>query len=242
MGEINRAKLFGKLDSLCYKAIESATVFCKMRGNPYVELVHWFHQILQLQDSDLHRIIKHFELNPATLARDFTDALDKLPRGASSISDLSTHLENSVERAWVYATLLYQDSQVRSGYLVVAMLKTPELRNVLPTISDEFRKLRVDSLSDEFTEIVSGSPEDGQLATDGSHFGGDAVPGEASGAMAPAQMGKQQALAQFCVDLTEEARNGKIDPIVGVMKRFVRLLISSCVADRIIPFLLVKPV
>ncbi|MES9905725.1 MAG: type VI secretion system ATPase TssH [Sedimenticola sp.] len=215
MGEINRAKLFGKLDSLCYKAIESATVFCKMRGNPYVELVHWFHQILQLQDSDLHRIIKHFELNPATLARDFTDALDKLPRGASSISDLSTHLENSVERAWVYATLLYQDSQVRSGYLVVAMLKTPELRNVLPTISDEFRKLRVDSLSDEFTEIVSGSPEDGQLATDGSHFGGDAVPGEASGAMAPAQMGKQQALAQFCVDLTEEARNGKIDPIVG---------------------------
>ena len=62
MTEISRVSLFGKLNSVGYKAIESATVFCKMRGNPYVELVHWLHQILQLQDSDLHRIIKQFNL------------------------------------------------------------------------------------------------------------------------------------------------------------------------------------
>ena len=52
MGEISRAALFGKLNSVAYKAIEAATVFCKLRGNPYVELAHWFHQLLQLQDSD----------------------------------------------------------------------------------------------------------------------------------------------------------------------------------------------
>ena len=51
MAEISRADLFGKLNNLAYKAIESATVFCKLRGNPYVEMVHWLHQILQLQDS-----------------------------------------------------------------------------------------------------------------------------------------------------------------------------------------------
>ena len=50
---------------------------------------------------------------------------------------------------------------------------------------------------------------------DGSRTGGGAVPGEASGAMAPAAMGKEEALKQFCVDLTEQARNGEIDPIVG---------------------------
>ena len=33
--------------------------------------------------------------------------------------------------------------------------------------------------------------------------------------MAPAAMGKQEALKQFTVDLTEQARSGKIDPIVG---------------------------
>ena len=47
MTEINRSTLFGKLNSLAYKAIEGATVFCKLRGNPYVELVHWIQQILQ---------------------------------------------------------------------------------------------------------------------------------------------------------------------------------------------------
>jgi type VI secretion system protein VasG len=65
MAEISRAVLFGKLNPLAYRAIESATVFCKLRGNAYVELVHWLNQILQLQDSDVHRIAKHFALVPA---------------------------------------------------------------------------------------------------------------------------------------------------------------------------------
>ena len=73
MGEISRAALFGKLNSVAYKAIEAATVFCKLRGNPYVELAHWFHQLLQLQDSDLHRIVRQFNLEPARLARDLTE-------------------------------------------------------------------------------------------------------------------------------------------------------------------------
>ena len=110
MTEISRAALFGKLNPLAYKAIEGATVFCKLRGNPYVELVHWLHQILQLQDSDLHRIVRHFELDPARLAADVTAALDRLPRGATAISDLSSHVEEAVERGWVYATLMFGES------------------------------------------------------------------------------------------------------------------------------------
>ena len=215
MSEINRASLFGKLNSLGYKAIESATVFCKMRGNPYVELCHWLHQILQLQDSDLHRIIRQFNIEPSRLAKDITEALDRLPRGSTSISDLSSHVEEATERGWVYGTLMFSDSQVRSGYLMVGILKTNSLRNALYRISEEFKKISVDKLSDRFTEVVEGSPEASMHANDGFQVGGGAVPGEASGAMAPAQMGKQQALHQFSVDLTERARNNEIDPIVG---------------------------
>ena len=102
MGEISRTALFGKLNNLGYKALEGATVFCKLRGNPYVEVLHWMHQMLQNQDSDIHRIVRHFELNPSKLAADMQAALDRLPRGATSISDLSSHLEESVERAWTY--------------------------------------------------------------------------------------------------------------------------------------------
>ncbi|MBI4696818.1 MAG: type VI secretion system ATPase TssH [Gammaproteobacteria bacterium] len=215
MSDISRRALFGKLNTVGYKAIEGATVFCKLRGNPYVELVHWLHQMLQLTDSDLHRIIKHFELNPARLAKDFTDALDRLPRGASSVSDLSSHVDEAVERAWVYASLVYNESQVRSGHLVVALTKTRELRQQLTAISREFEKVKPEALADGFNDIVGGSPEDGLGSADGSQLGAAGEPGEASGAMAPAQMGKQEALARFTVDLTAQAKAGKMDPIVG---------------------------
>ncbi len=214
MTEISRPSLFGKLNKLGYKALESATVFCKMRGNPHVEMVHWAHQILQVQDSDLHRILVEFELDPSSLAKDLTEALDRLPRGATSIPNLSAHVDEAVERAWVYASLMFGESQVRSGHLVVGMLKTPGLRNVLYDISGEFEKLKVEALCDRFGEITSGSPEESLAATDGQQAAG-AAPGEASGAMAPPQMGKQEALAQFTVDLTARARSGEIDPIVG---------------------------
>ncbi|MCB1901036.1 MAG: hypothetical protein KDH16_17215, partial [Rhodocyclaceae bacterium] len=79
MTEISRVASFGKLNSLAYKALEGATVFCKLRGNPYVELEHWLQQLLQTEDSDLHRIVRHFELDDARLAADMTNALDRLP-------------------------------------------------------------------------------------------------------------------------------------------------------------------
>ncbi|OOG50037.1 ClpV1 family T6SS ATPase [Rhodanobacter sp. C06] len=214
MAEISRSALFGKLNKLAYRGIESATVFCKLRGNPYVELVHWIHQILQLQDSDLHRIVKQFNLNPSNLARDVTDALDRLPRGSTSISDLSSDVEEAVERGWVFATLMFGEAQVRTGYLMVGVLRLRHLRNTLLGVSKEFEKIKPEALVEKFAEVVAGSPEDGQSASDGFHMGG-AAPGEASGAMSPAQMGKQEALAQFTIDLTEQARNGKMDPIVG---------------------------
>ena len=215
MTEISRVALFGKLNKVGYQAVEGATVFCKMRGNPYVEIIHWLAQLVQVDNSDVQKIIQHYDLDPAKLSADMTRALDALPRGASSISDLSSHLQDAMERAWVYGSLLYNSNQVRTGHLILGMLKTPELRSILMNISKEFAKIGADDLSDSFHKVTDGSVEDSLRPQDGSQTGGGAVPGEASGAMAPGAMGKQEALKQFCTDLTEQARNGEIDPIVG---------------------------
>jgi type VI secretion system protein VasG len=215
VSEISRVKLFGKLNPLGYKAVEGATVFCKLRGNPYVELVHWLHQIIQNQDSDLHRITRHFNLDASRLAADFTSALDRLPRGATSISDISSHIDDSIERGWIYGTLAFGEGAVRTGHLIVGCVKTPTLKNALYSISKEFQKIKPEALVDEFASIVSGSPEDGQVAQDGFQVGGGVGPGEASGAIAPAQLGKQEALKKFAVDLTAKARAGEMDPVLG---------------------------
>jgi len=215
MAEIERAALFGKLNQVGYKSIEAATVFCKMRGNPYVELVHWLHQILTLQDSDVHRIVKQFNIEPGRLAGDITESLDALPRGSTTISDLSSHVEEAVERGWVIGTLMFGDAQVRTGYLIAGMLQIRGLKNHFQRISPELEKIKFETLTDRFDEIVDGSPENEMHASDGFRIGSASAPGEASGAIAPAQMGKQEALRQFTVDLTEQARTGEIDPIVG---------------------------
>ncbi|GAA4342127.1 type VI secretion system ATPase TssH [Pigmentiphaga soli] len=214
MAEISRVALFGKLNPLAYKAIEGATVFCKLRGNPYVELEHWLNQLLQLQDSDLHRILRHYNVDASVLARDLTAALDRLPRGATSISDLSEHISDAVERAWVYGTLMFGESQVRSGHVLVGLLKTQRLAHPLLAISRQFERVKLEDLCENFARIVGGSPEAQLRAQDGSGYG-QAAPGEASDALAPAQMGKQDALKRFAVDLTDKARKGELDPVTG---------------------------
>ena len=215
MSDISRTALLGKLNPLAYKALESATVFCKLRGNPYVELVHWIHQILQQQNSDLHAIVRAYAVDPGRLAKDALDALDRLPRGATSVSDFSPHIPEAVERGWVWSTLKYADAQVRTGHVLLAAIKAPGLKNVLTGISREFDRISGDALSEQFDQVTSGSPEANLHATDGTVVGSQAVPGEASGAIAPAQMGKQEALKRFTVDLTAQARAGKLDPVVG---------------------------
>jgi type VI secretion system protein VasG len=194
--------------------MEAAAVFCKLRGNPYVELVHWVHQILQLTDSDLLRILKHFEVNHATLAKDLTEALDRLPRGASSISDLSVYLEDTVERAWVYASLMFGEGQVRSGHIVVGILNTRGLKGPLLSISPQFDRIAVEALTERWNDLLRDSPEAGLSPSDGSQLA-SSTPGDASGAVPPAAMGKQEALKRFTTDLTEQAREGRLDPIVG---------------------------
>jgi type VI secretion system protein VasG len=207
MSEIRRTTLFSKLNPLAYKSVEGATLFCKMRGNPYVELVHWIHQILQGVDSDLHRIVRHFELDAARVAAELTAALDRLPRGATAISDFSPHLEESIERGWLYASLLFNGKSVRTGHLIIGILKTPSIRNVFLGMSREFSKIKIDTLSEQFSDIVSGSPEDIETLSETAPSG--------TGEAAPAVMGKQEALGRFSVDLTERARKGEIDPVLG---------------------------
>ena len=210
MPEISRTSSFGKLSPVAYKAIEGATVFCKLRGNPFVELQHWIAQILNAPDSDLHRIVRHYNLDASALAADITQALDRLPRGAASISDISSFVDTAVERGWVYGSLMFGASQVRTGHLVVGLLKTASLRGALMGVSRQFERIHVDDLISNFNTLLAGSPEATSAASESA-----AAPGEASDAIAPAAMGKQEALRRFTADLTAQAREGKMDPIVG---------------------------
>jgi len=208
MTDIRRVSLFSKLNPMLYKALETATAFAKLRGNAYVELVHWLHQILQLQDSDLLRIIKRAGLNLDAVEQDLVRALDRLPHGATSISDISEHVDHAVERAWVYASLRFEATSIRGAYLLAGIVKTPGLRQVLSGISREFDKLVPDVLVAQLAAWTEGSPEDDYDAA--SDAGAPVAQHQGD---APAAGGS--ALAKYASDLTAKARAGELDPVYG---------------------------
>jgi len=212
MSNISRVSLFAKLNPIAFKSVEGATVLCKLRGNPYVELVHWVAQILQQDDSDWHHILRHFEIDAGGLLADVQRSLERQPGGAQGISDLSESITNTVERAWVYASLMYSAQKVRTGHLLVALLKTDFLAQELFRISPKFKQVREEVLSDQFMQLLENSAEQSLQNTD---LPQGAIPGEASGAMQAAQMGGEEALKRYTVDLTDKARQGAIDPVTG---------------------------
>ncbi|BCW90473.1 Protein ClpV1 [Alphaproteobacteria bacterium SO-S41] len=211
MAEISRAALFGRLNPTALKSLENATTFCKLRGNPYVELVHWLHQLLQDQRNDLAAIRSKFGVDDARLAQDLVEALNALPRGATAVSDFSPLIEELTERAWMYASLAFSSAKIRTGHLVVAALKTPNLRNALQSISMEFRKINIETLTDGFAAIVAPSSEADVAASAGTPAGG----GETGDGGVPVAAGEGKALAQYSIDLTEKARKGEIETIIG---------------------------
>ena len=207
MTEISRSALFGRLNQTALKAVETATGFCKMRGNPYVELVHWVHVMLQDPQNDISAIRTAFDLDDDALARNVLATLDALPRGATSISDFSPQIEEAIEKGWLYASLQFGAGRVRTGHLLYGMLKTATLRNGLFAISGEFRKVQVEKMASEFESICASSHETTQRDAGPA---GDGATDEAGG-----PVGEGEALAKFSVDLTQQARDGKIDRIVG---------------------------
>ena len=214
MSKLSRVALFGKLNPVLHKAIESATVFAKLRGNPYVELSHWLYQLLQLDDSDLHRIFRHYEIDGGKLSANLLAVLERLPTGALAIEDLSGDIDLATERAWVNASLNFGASAVRSAHLLYTLLSDKTLRGTTLALSSQFTRIDPDDLQAKLASLVKDSPE-GDVGTVGQTFGDTAAPGETSGAMAPAALGKQEALNKFTSDMTGRAARGELDVVTG---------------------------
>ncbi len=137
-------------------------------------------------------------------------ALDRLPHGATSISDISEHVDSAVERAWVYASLRFEATSIRGAYLLAGIVKTPGLRQVLSGISREFDKLVPDVLIAQLPAWTEGSPEDDYDIAPEPAAGGAPAP-----AGAAPQAAGGSALAKYASDLTAKARAGELDPVYG---------------------------
>ena len=198
-----RKELVGKLNPICLRAFKAAADTAKLRGNPYVELVHFIEQLVLSERSDVQLILADAGVDASRLTADMTRAVDKLPYGATSIEEFSDHIFHAIQEAWGLAGLEFSVEEVRSAHILLACLKTPVLEGLLSKISGEFDKIDAQAVIARFADVMEGSLEAG-----------------ASTAVAAAETlrrapGADSALAKYATDLTQRARDGKIDPVVG---------------------------
>jgi type VI secretion system protein VasG len=204
---LDTGALVKTLNKMCLDALQAAAGLCLSRTNPSVEIEHWLLKLSEAPDTDLTRLFHHFEIDPSHLQRDLTRAIDRFKTGYARTPVLSILIDDLIREAWVLASIQFHLVKIRSGVLLLALLSDEKLGRLAREASKELSKISVETLWENLMVLISGSSEDETPTTDR-----DRALGEPTAPGAPSQT---PALDQFTINLTERARTGHIDPVLG---------------------------
>jgi type VI secretion system protein VasG len=204
---MNLKSLIGKLNDSTRGALEAAAGLCLARTHYDIEVEHYLTKLLDSTDNDAAAIFKHFEVDTSRLTGELARALDKLKTGNARTPALSPTLMKMLIEAWTLGSIDYNAAQVRTGFTILALATNDELVRLMREVSREFQKIQAATLRKDFAAIVGSSAEEEQAAV------AAAAPGAPSAGPRPG--GKSPNLDQFTINLTEKAKTGKIDPVLG---------------------------
>src|ERR1017187_10377975 len=203
----NLRAVIGKLNPTSRNALEGAAGLCLARTNYNVEIEHFLMKLLDGSGADFAFIAKHFGIDKARLAAELNRSIDKLKSGSARNPAISESVLKMLKEGWTTGSLEFNDDAVRTGYCVLALASTPELGREINEASKEVQKINADALKKDFASIVAQSEEETQIST---------ADAEASAeGHKPKAGGKTPNLDQYTVNLTENAKKGKIDPVLG---------------------------
>ena len=186
--------------------MEAAAGLCLTRTHYNIEIEHFLLKALDSSDGDLAKILQRFEVDQSKLTSELMRGLDKLKTGNARTPAFSPSLLRTLSEAWTIGSLDFGDTQIRTGTAILALVSDDELARLVRDVGKELQKIDPSVLHKEFSTIVADSAED--IAPQGL------TPDGAGGAKAPGS-GKTPNLDQFTIDLTANAKAGKIDPVLG---------------------------
>jgi type VI secretion system protein VasG len=209
---VDLQSLVGRLNAHCRSSLEGAVGLTLSRTHYNVEVEHWLSKLIEASDNDVAAILRHFEIDTGRLAADLTKVLDRMKTGNSRSPALTPNVVKWAREAWIFGSLQYGDTSIRSGYLLVSLLGDDSLSALARDASPQFARINAETLKSGLLKIVSGSSEAGQSAA-GS--GKSAASAGGAPAASPAGAVGGSALDQYTINLTARARDGKIDPVLG---------------------------
>jgi type VI secretion system protein VasG len=201
MTHINLKSLVERLNPLCRKALESAAALCHTNTHYEVEIEHFLIKLLENDHGDMAAILKYFEIEISRVQSQLTETLSRFKTGNGRTPALSPRLPKLLAKAWLNASIDFDSDQIRSGHLLLTLLTKPYFAATLLTSAAELERIKVSVLEENLAEITANSDE--------QKYSRRSV-------ATPSAAGKDAgALKQFTIDLTERARAGQIDPVIG---------------------------
>ena len=207
--------LITKLNASARMATQRAANLCLANGHYEVDLEHLFLALLEQTDNDLARVLRANRISATAIQSDLEREIQTFKNGNTRTPVFSQHLQQLFQQAWLLASLDAHVAQIRSGHLLLALLTEPDLAQLAQRGSPLFAKIRLEDLKHDFDKLTDGSSE----AAEAGASGGAATEGDAqqapADALAAGVPGKTPALDQFTTNLTQRAKDGALDPVIG---------------------------
>ena len=206
---INLKSLIGKLNENTRKTLEASAGLCLTRTNYDIEVEHYMLKLLDQPYGDFSQIVNHFMIDTSRLTAELTRSLDKLKKGNARTPSLSPTLVKMLTEAWTVGSIEFGSAEIRTGFTVLALVANDELNRLVHDVSKELQKIEPEVLRKEFLNIIKRSEEEMAAPVAAG------APAGSPGAPRKAGTGKTENLDQFTINLTERAKSGKIDPVLG---------------------------
>jgi type VI secretion system protein VasG len=202
---LNLKSLISKLNDPARSALEGAAGLCLSRTHYDIEIEHYLTKLLDSTSGDFAAILRHFEVDKSKLTAELSRSMDKLKSGNARTPAISPTVLKMLTTAWTIGSIDFNAGQVRTGFTILALVSDEELSRLINDVSREFHKINADALRKDLMGIVALSSETTTAAVQGAPGDGGLKPGG----------GKTPNLDQYTVDLTGNARKGKIDPVLS---------------------------
>lgn len=200
MIQIDLATLVKRLNPFSKQALEMAASECMSQQATEITVSHVLIQMLAIPRSDLRVIAERADISAEDLRQALTVENYASPRSADSYPSFSPMLVEWLKESWLLASAQMQQTELRGGILLLALLHSP-LRYVLPAAARLLTAINRDQLQQDYAEWTKESAES-MMLTDGQ-------PGQHT-----AVAGEETLLARYAKNMTEDARQGRLDPVL----------------------------
>jgi type VI secretion system protein VasG len=206
---LNLKSLIGKLDDATRSALEAAAGLCVSRTHYDIEIEHYLLKAIDSADNDIAFILKQYGVDKSRLTTELQRSLDRVKTGNARSPAFSPYLVKMLTEAWTIATIEYDARQIRTGFTLLALLSTDDLARLMRDVSKELHLIPVEALRTDFFNVTAKSKEESEPFAPAA-----SAPGKGE-APRPAGSGKTPHLDQYTVNLTANAKAGKIDTVLG---------------------------